>query len=88
MPVNRVIVRTALISGGLAAMAGVSELCGVKEYLTLDLSPGFGYSGIVVAMLAALHPLGVVASSIFVAVIYIGADSMSRAINISSYNFV
>ncbi|MDD3311403.1 ABC transporter permease [Pseudodesulfovibrio sp.] len=85
MPVNAAIVRTALISGGLAAMAGVSELCGVKEYLTLDLSPGFGYSGIVVAMLAALHPLGVVAASIFVAVIYIGADSMSRAINISNY---
>lgn len=85
MPVNSAIVRTALLSGGLAAMAGVSELCGVKEYLTLDLSPGFGYSGIVVAMLAALHPLGVVASSIFVAIIYIGADSMSRAINISNY---
>jgi simple sugar transport system permease protein len=85
MPVNAVIVRTALLSGGLAAMAGVSELLGVKEYLTLDLSPGFGYSGIVVAMLAALHPLGVVASSLFVAVIYIGADSMSRAINISNY---
>lgn len=85
MPVNAVTVRTALLSGGFAAMAGVSELCGVKEYLTLDLSPGFGYSGIVVAMLAALHPLGVVASALFVAVIYIGADSMSRAINISNY---
>jgi nucleoside ABC transporter membrane protein len=66
-------------------MAGVSELCGVKGYLTLDLSPGFGYSGIVVAMLAALHPLGVVLSAIFIAVIYIGADSMSRAITISNY---
>ncbi|WP_461210200.1 ABC transporter permease [Desulfocurvus sp. DL9XJH121] len=85
MPVDAVTVRTALISGGLAAMAGVSELCGVKEYLTLDLSPGFGYSGIVVAMLAALHPLGVIAASVFVAIIYIGADSMSRAINISNY---
>ena len=85
MPVNGAIVRTALLSGGLAAMAGVSELCGVKGYLTLDLSPGFGYSGIVVAMLAALHPLGVIASALFVAVIYIGADSMSRAVNISSY---
>ena len=53
IPVNRVVVRTALISGGLAGMAGVSELCGLKGYLTLDLSPGFGYSGIVVAMLAS-----------------------------------
>lgn len=85
MPVNKTIVRTALISGGLAAMAGVSELCGVKGYLTTDLSPGFGYTGIVVAMLAGLHPLGVIASALFVAIIYIGADSMSRAINISNY---
>ena len=38
-----------------------------------------------VAMLAALHPLGVVLSATFIAVIYIGADSMSRAINISNY---
>ncbi|MBU3950766.1 MAG: ABC transporter permease, partial [Proteobacteria bacterium] len=64
---------------------GVSELCGVKGYLTTDLSPGFGYTGIVVAMLAALNPLGIVASAIFVAIIYIGADFMSRAINISNY---
>lgn len=85
MPVQATIVRTALLSGGLAAMAGVSELCGVKGYLTLDLSPGFGYSGIVVAMLASLHPLGVVLSAIFIAVVYIGADSMSRAITISNY---
>lgn len=85
IPVNRVIVRTALISGGLAGFAGVSELCGLKGYLTLDLSPGFGYSGIVVAMLAALHPLGVVLSAIFVATVSIGADSMSRSLNISNY---
>lgn len=85
IPVNRVVVRTALISGGLAGLAGVSELCGLRGYLTLDLSPGFGYSGIVVAMLAALHPLGVVVSALFVAVISIGADSMSRSLNISNY---
>lgn len=85
IPVNAAIVRTALISGGLAGFAGVSELCGLKGYLTLDLSPGFGYSGIVVAMLAALHPLGVVASALFVALVSIGADSMSRSLNISNY---
>ncbi|BBD08595.1 ABC transporter permease [Desulfovibrio ferrophilus] len=85
IPVNAAIVRTALISGGLAGFAGVAELCGLKGYLTLDLSPGFGYSGIVVAMLAALHPLGVVISAIFVAIVSIGADSMSRSLNISNY---
>jgi simple sugar transport system permease protein len=83
--VNSVVIRTALISGGLAGCAGVSELCGLKGYLTLDLSPGFGYSGIVVAMLAALHPLGVVVSAFFVAMLSIGADSMSRSLNISNF---
>ena len=85
IPVNRVIIRTALISGGIAGCAGVAELCGLKGYLTLDLSPGFGYSGIVVAMLAALHPLGVIFSALFIAMLSIGADSMSRSLNISNY---
>lgn len=85
IPVNSVVFRTALISGGLAGIAGVSELCGLKGYLTIDLSPGFGYSGIVVAMLAALHPIGVMFSAFFIAVLSIGADSMSRSLNISNY---
>ena len=60
MPVDRVMVKTALLSGGIAGLAGMSEVAGLKGNLTLDLSPGFGYAGIVVAMLALLHPLGVV----------------------------
>ncbi len=83
--VNRTIVLTALLSGGLAGIAGVGEVAGTKGYLTLDLSPGFGYAGIAVAMLAALHPLAVIASAIFLAGIYVGADSMSRAINVPTY---
>ena len=85
IPVNRVLALTALISGGLAALGGVSEVSGLKGNLTLDLSPGFGYTGIVVAMLALLHPLGVVASAIFVAGIFVGADAMSRAVGVPSY---
>lgn len=85
IPVNSVVFRTAVISGGLAGIAGVVELCGLKGYLTIDLSPGFGYSGIVVAMLAALHPIGVMFSAFFIAVLSIGADSMSRSLNISNY---
>ena len=83
--VNATVLRTALISGGLAGIAGVSEVAGLKGYLTLDISPGFGYAGIAVAMLAQLHPLGVVASAIFLSAIFVGADSMSRAINVPSY---
>jgi simple sugar transport system permease protein len=85
MPVNAVLAKTALLSGGLAALAGFSEVSGLKGNLTLDLSPGFGYSGIVVAMLAMLNPIGVVVSAIFVAGIFVGADAMSRAAKVPSY---
>lgn len=85
IPVNTVIVKTALLSGGLAALAGFSEVSGLKGALTLDLSPGFGYTGIIVAMLARLNPLGVVISAVFVAGVFVGADSMSRAAEVPSY---
>jgi len=85
IPIDLTVLRVALISGGLAGFAGVGEVAGLKGYLTLDLSPGFGYAGIAVAMLANLHPLGVILSAIFIAGIYVGADSMSRAVNIPNY---
>ena len=85
MPVNAVLVRTAILSGGLAALAGFSEVAGAKGALTADLSPGFGYTGIIVAMLALLHPLRVVVAAIFVAGVFVGADSMSRAAGVPSF---
>ncbi|MBL4811720.1 MAG: ABC transporter permease [Rhodobacteraceae bacterium] len=85
IPVNKVLIKTALLSGGLAALAGFSEVAGLKGSLTLDLSPGFGYTGIIVAMLALLNPLGVVVAAMFVAGIFVGADSMSRAADVPTY---
>jgi len=85
IPVNTVLIKTALLSGGLAALAGFSEVAGLKGNLTLDLSPGFGYTGIIVAMLAFLNPIGVVVSALFVAGIFVGADSMSRAADVPTY---
>ena len=84
IPVTRVILVTALISGGLAGLAGFSEVAGLRGNLTTTLSPGFGYTGIIVAMLALLNPLGVVVAAIFVAGIFVGADSMSRAAGVPS----
>jgi ABC-type uncharacterized transport system permease subunit len=85
IPVNLVLIKTALLSGGLAALAGFSEVAGLKGSLTLDLSPGFGYTGIIVAMLALLNPLAVVVAALFVAGIFVGADSMSRAVGVPTY---
>lgn len=85
VPVTRTVVLVALLSGGLAGLAGAIEVAGRTSYLTLDMSPGYGYSGIVIAMLAGLHPLGVVLASVFVAGVLVGADSMSRVLGVPSY---
>ena len=85
IPVTATFVRVGLLSGALAGLAGVGEVAGLKGYLTADLSPGFGYAGIVVAMLAGLSPIGVVFAALFIASIFVGADSMSRATGVSNY---
>ncbi|WP_288348606.1 ABC transporter permease [uncultured Thalassospira sp.] len=83
--VTKTMILVAALSGGLAGLAGVAEVAGTRGYLATDLSPGYGYAGIVVAMLARLSPVGVIASALFVASVFVGADSMSRAIGVSSY---
>ena len=80
-----VIVWTALISGGLAGLAGVGELCAIQYRLIMDISPGYGYSGIVIAMLGNLHPVGVLFSSLFFSVIIVGAQTMSRMTGVPTY---
>lgn len=85
LPVKRITILTALLSGALAGLAGAIEVAGRAGYVTLDMSPGYGYTGVVVAMLAALNPIGVIFAAIFIAGIFVGADSMSRAIAVPSY---
>ena len=85
VPVTRTVVLVALLSGALAGLAGAIEVAGRTSYVTLDMSPGYGYSGIVIAMLAGLHPLGVIAAGVFVAGVLVGADTMSRAVGVPTY---
>jgi ABC-type uncharacterized transport system permease subunit len=82
---NAVILWTALISGGLAGLAGVGELCALQYRLIMDISPGYGYSGIVIAMLGNLHPVGVLFASLFFSIIIVGAQTMSRMTGVPVY---
>ncbi len=76
--VKRVVFVTAVISGGLAGLAGVGEVAGMHYQVMASLSPGYGYTGIVVAMLARLNPLGVLPAALFFAAVATGAETMSR----------
>src|SRR5262249_426262 len=83
--VNVVVIKTALLSGALAGLAGVGEVAGRAGYLTLDMSPGYGYSGIVIAMLAGPNPLGVVLAAVVVAGLIVRAHSITRAVHVPTY---
>ena len=85
IPVTRVMLIVGALSGALAGLAGASEVAGLKGYLTADMSRGFGYAGIVVAMIAGLDALAVVPAAIFIAGVFVGADTMGRTLGVSNY---
>jgi ABC-type uncharacterized transport system permease subunit len=67
-----------LASGGLAGLAGGIEVSGVSYALFQNLSPGYGFTGIAVALLARLHPIGVIASGVLFGALEAGAGAMQR----------
>lgn len=67
-----------LVSGALAGLAGGIEVSGVSYALYQNLSPGYGFTGIAVALLARLHPAGVVATGVLFGGLEAGAGAMQR----------
>lgn len=83
--VGRVMLQSALISGGIAGLAGVTEVAGIHYHLIEALSPGYGYTGIIVATLGSLSAVGVLLSSLFISLVDIGILSASRSLDIPVY---
>jgi simple sugar transport system permease protein len=66
-----------LVSGGLAGLAGVIEVAGpVGGQLVPTISPGYGFTAIIVAFLGRLHPLGIVLAGLVVALSYLGGENV------------
>jgi len=76
--VPAVTMRAFLLSGAIAGLAGGVELTGVTYALYENLSPGYGYTAIAVALLAGLHPGLVLVSGIFLGALEAGAAAMQR----------
>jgi simple sugar transport system permease protein len=72
------------LSGALAGMAGCIELLGVTHRLFERFAAGYGYSGIAVALLAQLHPIGTSASALFFGALITGSGELQRSAGISS----
>jgi general nucleoside transport system permease protein len=70
------------LAGGFAGLAGVMEVIGVQHRLLEGLTSGYGFTGIVAALLGSLHPLGLIPSSILFGGLLVGADTMQRAVQV------
>jgi simple sugar transport system permease protein len=76
--VKRVLGVALLWSGALAGLGGGIEITGVTYALFQNLSPGYGFTAIAVALLARLHPIGVVAAGLLFGALEAGAQGMQR----------
>jgi ABC-type uncharacterized transport system permease subunit len=83
--VNRTMLIAALTSGGIAGLAGLGEVAGIHFHLVEAISPGYGYTGIIVATLGALNPLAVGVAALFIGLIETGSQAVSRALGVPVY---
>jgi simple sugar transport system permease protein len=72
---SRLIWTALLISGGLAGLAGVFEVTGPIGQLTTSISPGYGFTAVIVAFLGRLHPIGAIFAGLLLALSYLGGNA-------------
>jgi simple sugar transport system permease protein len=82
--VARVTTRAFLVSGTLAGLAGAIEVMGVTFALYENISPGYGYTAIAVALLARLDPAGVMVTGVLFGALDAGAAAMQRDASVPS----
>lgn len=80
---SRVLLLTASLSGAIGGLAGWNEIFGVHHRLLDGMTGGYGFLGIIVALLGGLHPLGILFSSLFFAALLVGGNAMDRATGVS-----
>jgi simple sugar transport system permease protein len=81
---RRVLWFVLLASGALAGVAGALEAAGPVGQLTPTISPGYGFAAIIVAFVGRLHPLGVIAGSLLMALFYIGGELAQSRLGLPS----
>ena len=72
-----------LLSGALAGLAGISEVAGADRQLSEMISPGYGFTAIIVAFLGRLNPLGIVAAGLILALTYLGGEAAQISLGVS-----
>lgn len=82
--VSLFMILSMVLSGGLAALGGVTEVFGKYHRFIEGFSPSFGFTGIAVAILGRNHPAGVLLTALLFGIMDMGALRMSRVTNVST----
>ena len=82
MPTRRTILLVMTLSGALAGLAGMSEVAGLGQQLQRNLSPGYGYTAIIVAWVGRLHPGGIVVVAFVLAALLVGGDQIQMSMGL------
>jgi simple sugar transport system permease protein len=72
---DRLVLFTFAISGALAGLAGIIEVAGPVGHLQPGISPGYGFTAIIVAFLGRLNPVGILIAGLFLALTFIGGEN-------------
>jgi general nucleoside transport system permease protein len=72
-----------LLSGALAGLAGIAEVSGAIGQLRPSISPGYGFTAIIVAFLGRLSPLGIIVSGLILALTYLGGEAAQLSLGVS-----
>lgn len=90
LPINRYVIVLMIVGGGLAGLAGMTEVSAIQGRLRPSLSPGYGYTGFLISWMAGGHPVGIVVAAFVLAVITAGGDilQMTQALPGSVVNIL
>lgn len=80
---SKMVLFTFLVSGGLAGLAGISEVSGTIGQLLPTISPGYGFTAIIVAFLGRLNPIGILVAGLVLALTFLGGEGAQVTLGIS-----
>ncbi len=72
------------LAGALAGIAGTMEVSGALNQLLPSISPGYGFTAIIVAFLGRLNPIGIIIAGFILALSYIGGEGVQSAMGVSN----
>ena len=79
---DQLVILTFLVSGALAGLAGIIEVAGPVGNLRPNISPGYGFTAIIVAFLGRLNPIGILMAGLFLALTFIGGEQAQISMRI------